>query len=82
METSSVANAEMERDKKLRAEKLARRRQERITDLGPTPRLQLEAGVPILYDVNGEPIKEYPDGSRFVVRLLDGGQSDVHIREL
>ena len=63
-------------------EKLARRRQERLTDLGPTPRQQLEAGVPILYDVDGEPVKEYPDGRRFVVRLIDGGHSDVHVREL
>ncbi len=61
---------------------LARRRQERLTDLGPAPRRQLEAGVPILYRVNGEPIEEYPDGSRYIVHLADGGRSTVHLREL
>ncbi len=82
MEISRTRNIDTELDQTLREEKLALRRQERVTDLGSTPCRQLEAGVPILYRVDGEPIKEYPDGSRFVVRLIDGGHSDVHLREL
>ncbi len=75
-------NIDAERNQTLRDDKLARRRQERVADLGPTPLRQLEAGFPILYDMDGESIKEYPDGSRFVVRLIEGGQSDLHVHEL
>ena len=63
-------------------ERLAQRRRDRVTDLGPGARRQLDAGFPVLYDVDGESVKEYPDGRRYVVRLIDGGQSDVHVRQI
>jgi hypothetical protein len=63
-------------------ERRARRRVERESDLGPGALSQVEAGFPILYDLDGELVKEYPDGSRYVVRLVDLGRSDVHVREI
>ncbi len=63
-------------------ERHARRVRERTTDLGFGALCQVEAGHPILYDLNGESVKEYPDGRRFVVRLLDGGLRDEHVREI
>jgi hypothetical protein len=63
-------------------ERLARRRRDRVTNLGPGARRRLDAGFPVPYDVDGEPVKECPDGRRCVVRLIDGGQSDVHVRQI
>ncbi len=39
---------------------------------------QLDAGEPAFYLLHGEPVKEYPDGRRFVV----GGTDGRHIREV
>ncbi|MGH7748076.1 MAG: hypothetical protein ACREQ5_25460 [Candidatus Dormibacteria bacterium] len=65
-----------------REAKLAGRREKRLTELGPTPLEQLAAGVPILYNgADGELIEEYPDGSRFLARLTDGGHTTIHLRE-
>ena len=64
------------------APKLARRRQERLTELEPEALRRLEAGEAIRYDLNGELVKEYADGRRFVVHPANAERPDAHIREL
>ncbi len=63
-------------------ERLAKRRRERVVDLGPSPLRQLEAGFPVLYRIAGDYIEEHPDGRRYVVQLTDGGRSTVYLREV
>jgi hypothetical protein len=62
--------------------KLALRRQQRDIELPPDLLHQLKAGVPAIYTLHGEPVKEYPDGRRFVVRGTDGELSNMHVREV
>lgn len=62
-------------------ERLARRRAERPTILPLTALDQLAGGVPILYRVDEEAVEEFPDGSRYVVELIDGGRSTRRVRE-
>lgn len=63
--------------------KLARRRQERVAALGPEELGRLEAGESILYQLEGEPVREYPDGRRFVVRpAADWNSAEDHVREI
>lgn len=42
---------------------------------------QLAGGMPILYRVDEEAVEEFPDGSRYVVELLDGGRATRRVRE-
>lgn len=66
-----------------REAKFAKRRRDRAAELSPEQLSLLEAGNSILYQLDGEPIREYPDGSRFVVRAAaDGRSGEVHVREV
>lgn len=63
-----------------RGGRLARRRAERRTILPLTALDQLAGGVSIFYADDGLD-EELPDGSRYVVKLVDGGRSARRLRE-
>ncbi len=64
-----------------RGGRLARRRAERRTILPLTALDQLAGGVSIFYADDGLDVEELPDGSRYVVELVDGGRSARRLRE-
>ena len=65
-----------------REAQLARRRTERRSILPLTALDQLAAGVSIFYRREQHEVEELPDGSRYVVELINGGRSTRRLREL